>query len=144
MKLRSKILGALGSAALLTAGLTAAAAPASAACYPEACSAQSVWGTSLFYGGATVGNVTWKEYGEHLIITDFKSDGMAIVGRWAVDNWYGGQGSARNTLGVGYPLDVNLDFPEGYRIQFQACLYKGTTQVTCTSWVAANTGPRPY
>ncbi|MFI6985462.1 hypothetical protein ACIBSV_43845 [Embleya sp. NPDC050154] len=130
MKLRTKLLSVLGTTAVLAGGGTVLASPASAECT----TCEPVVNATVYTNGTRAGEVRFKSYGEHLYVRDFKQDGMAVVAEYYVGNadpLY----RARNTVGVGYTLDVDLEIPERWMVQFRACVYKANTRVTCGGWI---------
>ncbi|WP_327708584.1 hypothetical protein OG912_06620 [Streptomyces sp. NBC_00464] len=69
------------------------------------------------YGdGATA---TFRDYGEHLLITDDYADGHSAV---AQVNWGDGLYTYWNPNGKGTTRDVDLDVAEGERVDFRACV----------------------
>lgn len=137
MKPRNKILGALGSAAMLTVGLSALAAPANAACVPT-CTAGPPH-SDVSYNYLLSARAEWIAYGEHFYLYDYREDGMAAVLYYQVkkNGTWGPLMYVRNYAGVGYPVDVNLDLAEGTPVRFQACLFKGSTEKACGKFITS-------
>jgi hypothetical protein len=74
--------------------------------------------------------------GEHLFICDTDNDGHH-PGAWYLIsgiNWHNPQYS----LGAGECHDLNLDMAETASIQYKACNYEGTRELSCSSYALAS------
>ena len=75
--------------------------------------------------------------GEHLFVCDTDDDGHH-PGAWYLLNggveWH----NVQYSLGAGQCHDLNLDMAESAYIEYQACNYEGTTQLSCSSYALAS------
>jgi hypothetical protein len=75
--------------------------------------------------------------GEHLFVCDTDDDGHH-PGAWylleAGINWH----NVQYNLGAGNCHDVNLDMAESAYIQYQACNYEGSTELSCSPYAIAS------
>ncbi|TDC95548.1 hypothetical protein E1161_04800 [Saccharopolyspora aridisoli] len=82
------------------------------------------------YSGDSGAMVCFNPTGEHLYICDNASDGHHPVARY-----YRSDSSGLKTkhadVGYGTCLDHNLSIPESGWINYQACNYEGSTQLSC-------------
>ncbi|MFI5891609.1 hypothetical protein ACIA5D_16010 [Actinoplanes sp. NPDC051513] len=74
--------------------------------------------------------------GEHLFVCDTDADGHH-PGAWylltAGINWH----NVQYDLGAGDCHDLNLDMAESAYIQYQACNYEGSAELSCSSYALA-------
>ena len=74
--------------------------------------------------------------GEHLFICDTDADGHH-PGAWylltAGVTWH----NVQYNLGAGECHDLNLDMAESAYIQYQACNYEGSSELSCSSYALA-------
>ncbi|CAM04652.1 hypothetical protein A8924_5797 [Saccharopolyspora erythraea NRRL 2338] len=85
------------------------------------------------YSGDGGAMVCFNPTGEHLYICDNASDGHHPVARY-----YRSDSSGLKTkhadVGFGTCLDHNLSIPDSGWINYQACNYEGSTQLSCGSF----------
>jgi hypothetical protein len=74
--------------------------------------------------------------GEHLLVCDTDADGHH-PGAWylltAGVNWH----NVQYNLGAGDCHDLDLDMAESAYIQYQACNYEGSTELSCSPYALA-------
>jgi hypothetical protein len=119
----------LGAVAVTTATVVSFVLPSSMASAAGACG-HSVQSPD---GGATA---CFNPTGEHLVVCDTAADGHH-PGAWylltAGVEWH----NVQYNLGAGECHDLNLDMAESAYIQYQACNYEGSNELSCSSYALA-------
>jgi hypothetical protein len=116
---------------VLPASVASAATPTTVA----AVTAAGSCGHAVFSpdGGAMA---CFNPTGEHLFVCDTDADGHH-PGAWylltAGVNWH----NVQYNLGAGDCHDLNLDMAESAYIQYQACNYEGSNELSCSSYALA-------
>ncbi|MFD8867647.1 hypothetical protein ACFV1F_25410 [Streptomyces sp. NPDC059590] len=124
MRFISRAASAVGAAALIVGGFSAA--PASAAdgktCVSNQHPTLDVWtGRGCFIGN-----------GDDIEATDLYADGQRTVVDWYTD--YGREGECDNALGTGWTVTCDYDLTETGRIKFRVCARSGGINRDCTGW----------